>query len=156
MKKYLLTIGLFLCGSLGYAQEHSVVLETTSGEKYTYYFSEFPKIQHQNEKVFLCTTKAEVQYQAKEIAKVYVVQITDPTGILETTGNLGTVKLTDESVLLNGFAPSEDVLVYTLNGSLVESYKVMMDGRLIISLANLSKGVYLIKTNHQSFKIIRK
>ena len=151
MRKLLLVAGFILCISITYAQNHVVVLRTTSGQKVAYGFEESPKLIHKNDIVILKTNKVEVEYKTKEIAKVYVDAVS--TKVEEFHFNKGTGCFVDDGFMLSGFKPHEKVQIYTLRGNLVKSYLISSDGRLLIYFSSLPIGSYIIKTNYQSFKI---
>lgn len=57
---------------------------------------------------------------------------------------------------LSGLSANETVAVYTAAGELLLTLTASADGQLPISLSSLVKGVNIIKTKHQTFKITRK
>lgn len=59
-------------------------------------------------------------------------------------------------ICLSGLQPEEIVGVYDLSGKLVKVLYSSSGGYLIISLSTFTAGVYVIKTNQQTFKVIRK
>lgn len=62
----------------------------------------------------------------------------------------------EEFLSISGLHPGGSVIVYNLSGELVQSYKASADGEVIIALSALTKGVYIIKTQSQTFKVTRK
>ena len=82
-------------------------------------------------------------------------------------GDIGTPEVTDKlasaqfvavkdgDVLIKNGKAGSVVEVYSADGLSVGRYAVSADGSLKISLTNLPKGVYLIKTNLATIKVIR-
>ena len=137
------------------AQEKYVVVETTYDERIVCQFAENPKLTHENEYVVLTTTRAEIRYRTNEIKKVYVYD-SDKTGIDGVVKEQGKMKIQGDALYLQGFSPLEQVGVFTVEGMEIGKYRTDIDGQLCIALSELSKGVNIIKTKNQSFKIIRK
>lgn len=137
------------------AQEKYVVVETTFNERIICQFAENPKLTHENEYVVLSTTRAEIRYRTKEISKVYVYD-SDKTGIDGVIKEQGRMKVDGDIIIFRDFPPSEYVRIFTVDGLETGTYRVGSDGLLSIDLSELSKGVNIIKTKYQSFKIIKK
>ncbi len=155
MLQRLISLFLMLYCLSGIAQTKHVVLETTFGERMICQFSENPKLVHNDKTVTLTTTRVTITYQASEITKVYI-DGDSSSGISGTSVEKGKLTLSDDAIYLSGLSASEQVRVYTTNGKLISSHKTTENGDLILSLSNLPKGLYIIKTKNQSFKITRK
>ena len=136
------------------AQEKYVVVETTYGESVVCQFNENPRLTHQNDYVVLSTTKAEIRYQTKEIAKAYVYDGIK-TGIEQIKGS-GEIHADGERITLRGFSPNDKFSIYTVQGMLVASRKVDSNGDATIYMSELENGVNIVKTRNQTFKIIKK
>ena len=108
--------------------------------------------------LMLCSigiTKASVDYTTSNILKVMLTDISS-TGINDVESSLGNILLSNDEVRMSGLAADESVTLYNVNGMLLSSWKATSMGELTISLSDLSRGVYIIKANHQSFKVTRK
>lgn len=67
-----------------------------------------------------------------------------------------TITYTDgKSVLIQGIS-IKDVRVYTTDGRLAKAEITNLDGAVSVNLQTLKSGIYIIKTNKQSFKINKK
>ena len=160
--KYLQTFltSLMLC-SIGipkaYAQStvKGVVIETAGGQRTEYALTETPRLTYDGNTVTLTTTKVSVDYTASNILKVMLTDISS-TGINDVESSLGNILLSNDEVRMSGLAADESVTLYNTNGMLLSTWKATSTGELTINLSDLSRGIYIIKTNHQSFKVTRK
>jgi hypothetical protein len=132
-----------------------IVIETAGGQRTEYALTETPKLTYDGNTVTLTTTKVSVDYTASNILKVMLTDISS-TGINDVESSLGNILLSNDEVRMSGLAADESVTLYNVNGMLLSSWKATSMGELTISLSDLSRGVYIIKANHQSFKVTRK
>jgi hypothetical protein len=75
------------------------------------------------------------------------------TGIDKVVAHRGNNK---EYVFLSGLQSGETVRVFSISGEQVISLQASADGELTLSLAALTQGIYIIKTNRQAIKVTRK
>jgi uncharacterized surface anchored protein len=99
-----------------------------------------------------------IDYQTDAIARVYLennatVDIDDSK--LPTLKE-GSMSFEAGRIVITGLEPGETATVYQLSGSPVASAKADPEGRIVISIDGTPGKVSIIKTKHQSFKIIRK
>ena len=132
-----------------------VVIETAGGQRTEYALTETPRLTYDGNTVTLTTTKVSVDYTASNILKVMLTDISS-TGINDVESSLGNILLSNDEVRMSGLAADESVTLYNTNGMLLSTWKATSTGELTINLSDLSRGIYIIKTNHQSFKVTRK
>ena len=135
-----------------------VVVECTNGEKARYLLEEEPRFYMKGETVTVATTKVTIDYQTDAIAHVYLennatVDIDDSK--LPTLKE-GSMSFETGRIVITGLEPGETATVYQLSGTPVASAKADQEGRIAISIDGTPGKVSIIKTKHQSFKIIRK
>lgn len=66
------------------------------------------------------------------------------------------IKQSSGSLIFSGFKAGERVNIYNVNGTLASSFKIGPDDNLEISLSQYSMGVYIVKTQSQTFKFIKR
>ena len=132
-----------------------VVIETAGGQRTEYALTEAPRLTYDGNTVTLTTTKVSVDYTTSNILKVMLTDISS-TGINDVESSLGNILLSNDEVRMSGLAADESVTLYNTNGMLLSTWKATSTGELTINLSDLSRGIYIIKTNHQSFKVTRK
>ncbi|MBR4815409.1 MAG: T9SS type A sorting domain-containing protein, partial [Paludibacteraceae bacterium] len=90
-----------------------------------------------------------------KVARYYFSE-TDPTGVATAQDGMGYLFVTEEGVRMSGFEPFLPVSLYTVNGQLIQEYKTTEEGSLEISLNGQPQGIYLIKLNTTTIKVIKK
>ena len=65
-------------------------------------------------------------------------------------------RLAPGEILISGAEPGSEVQVYALGGSQALSARVGQDGSAHLSTTGLKAGVYIVKTNKSTFKIVKK
>lgn len=158
MKKSLsLYILLFLGFVVLRAQSLSnlcAVVETTNGERMEYMLNDWPRIIYGDSMVTLTTNTTIVEFRPEEILKIYLTE--SITAINDCKSPDGSISLSHNQILLSGFSANEVVTLFSADGHQLWRETIHDNGRLTITLDQLSKGIHIIKTNHQSIKIVKK
>ena len=158
LRTFLMTLGLLGLGAVGAEAQSTVkgiVIETTGGERTEYALTETPKLTYDGNTVTLTTTKVSVDFTATDIVKVVLTDIS-ATGIDAAETMQGKVLLLNDEVRMSGLVAHETVQLYSMGGVLLSTWQASNNGDLTITLSDLQRGVYIIKANHQSFKVTRK
>ena len=135
-----------------------VVIENTSGETVSFLLSEDPHFKLNGQTVTVTTADVTIDYNTDDIARVYLTK-SIPTGIDISelpTNDDGQLTVEAGRIVVTGLQAGEPASVYQLSGALAATMKADQEGRLVISIDELPAKVSIIKTKHQSFKIIRK
>ena len=131
-----------------------VVVETTNGGRMECLLSDNPRIEHRDAMVVLTSNTVNVEFPSSDVSKVYLSTTT--TAVENMKVAEGEIRMYQEVVVMKGFGANEPVALYGTNGSLLWQQPTDGSGQLMVPLNTLSQGIYILKTNHQSFKIIRK
>ena len=135
-----------------------VVVENTNGEKVRYLLEEEPRFYMKGETVTVVTPKVTIDYQADDIARVYIEDYTSTDIDISELPTLkeGSMSIEAGRIVITGLESGETATVYQLSGTPVTTAKADQAGRIVISIDGTPGKVSIIKTKHQSFKIIRK
>lgn len=77
--------------------------------------------------------------------------------VAATEGKIPQIIFLNSSMLqLSGISKGTIVKMYSLEGKMVSQDTASNDGIITISLSQLPKGAYIVRTNQKSFKIIKK
>lgn len=136
------------------AEYQCVVVETKDGERMEYLLSDNPRIVHRNAMVELTSNTVSVEFPSSNVSKVYLSTTT--TAVEKIKAAEGEIRMCQDVIVMQGFGANEPVALYGTDGSLLWQQTTDANGQLVVSLHTLSQGIYIFKTNHQSFKIIRK
>lgn len=157
MKNFLLHIALLFCvifvNSLQVrADIFSYLRVTVNGEQISYSLNDIKKITFDAENMFL--NMADEEVAVLPFTTLTKMTFSDPTGLTVVDG--GRNKLEINGGTLNVDMQSEGIVVlYDASGKTVQSAKVK-SGKNAIDLGSLQKGVYIIKVNGDTQKIMNK
>ena len=130
-----------------------VVLETMYGEKMEFDLSSNPRLIQKQDTVILTSDDTKVQLLIMDIKKLYFSSSNDD-GIKRIAGKAeGRIELRHGCVYLSDFKPGEQIGIYNLAGHQIIRTVITSDGTVIIPFSAIPKGVTIIKSNKQSFKI---
>ena len=160
MKKKATTFAT-LCFSVAAFSASCVVVEQTDGTKSEFLLSTNPKIIYSPDSVILTTSDAEfLFYYADEVKKVYMSesQTIQNVGLEKIKPNDKTVSfaVNETSLKVSGVNANETVVFYAFDGKALLGDKADNNGMVEFPLEGLPKGVYVVKTNSQTFKVVRK
>lgn len=133
---------------------HCVVVETTEGERMEYLLSDNPCIIHKNAMVVLTSNMINVELPSSIVSKVFLSTTTTEVENVKTTK--GEIRMCQDVVVLKNFGANEPVALFGTDASLLWQETTDVNGQLMVPLNTLYQGIYILKTKHQSFKIIRK
>jgi len=162
MKKLFLLLTAFLWLSPIHAQwssktPNTIYIELKSGKTTSIAFKAYPPTYFvlKDEKIVFYANNKSYEYEIKDVAKMYT-DVSIPTAIDNMMVSSRVFHVSEESVSLSNFDANEPVRVYTAAGHEYLTLHTSERGELKISCSNLAKGVSIIKTKDQSFKVIIK
>lgn len=130
-----------------------VVLETTYGEKIEFNLSTKPRLFQKNDTIILTNDETKVEILIMDIKRLYFSS-SNSDGIKRIFADAeGRIELQHGSICLSDFRPGEQIGVYNLAGQQIMRTVITSDGAVIIPFSAIPKGVTIIKSNKQSFKI---
>lgn len=124
-------------------------------------FENNPEITFDEDKVVVISGSTQSTYQIDDVYEIrfvlddpVVTKMDDETAV--TSPKIVFRILSDDLVKVTGAHLNPDVSVYTADGKSVDVPAEYSENEINIRLGTLSRGLYIIKTNQQSFKFIRK
>ena len=154
MKKILSILAILF--SLPMYADHHLVIETNNSKKHSYSLEDNPVISFNNDILVIKTDKIELSYPISDIAKYYFTK--EDTGISSVNGGANNIHFNytnTDFLLIEGIASEDNVNVYEINGRTCHVDIVRNSNSITIELKTLPKGIYLVKVNNHSFKLIR-
>lgn len=121
--------------------ETCLVVWQNDGGTTKFAFSEAPVVKYEGETLVLTTTKTSVEYPLSQLKKFTFEA--DPTKVEELKV---TSVVKDDGI----------VSVYNMSGQLIKTYKSEGNQQITFATESLPVGMYIIKTNSQTFKILKK
>lgn len=128
------------------------------GSAISFLLAEKPRITIDNNFVYCKTTEEELSFPIAQVHK-YTLEANEyhSTGISNHIKvENAIIRYKDNTVFLDGLTPLSVIRIYNQGGMLVESCHIRNDGSSIISLENYKSGIYIIRINDISYKLIKK
>ena len=151
MKLPLLLILSLLSALSAYADDASVVIKQKSGGETVLQLANNPVITFSGEDMVVTTDLTSISIPLADV---------DSYTFSDGTSGIKPVKsapqFADGHIILSGMAAGAEVSVYTPDGRLFSRQRADGSGRADISLASLPKGMYVVRTQDNSIKIINK
>lgn len=158
MKRIIFSLACCLMAVAAQAQTDAMILTSDEdGTAVEYALSDNPRVSFSGDNVVVTTTSTEATYYA--MAKKFTVKygksgsVTSIDGI-STDGNA--VSQDGSTIRLSGLPAGSGVYLYDVSGKVHKSLKADADGRCELSLADVARGVYIVKAYRVSAKITKK
>lgn len=144
---------LLLACSLMAGAQNAISIHQKDGKVANFAFSEKPVVTYADNQLVITTTKTSVQYPLYLLQKIDF-ELTDATAIEQVKPD-AKFRFTDGTLYITGGAPGSQVVIYDMRGMTEGQYRIDDAGNAVISLQSLSKGLYIVKTNHFTFKFTK-
>ena len=154
MKRLLLLL-LSALAIMPIAAQNILTIHQKDGQQFSFGFSEKPVITYTENEMVLTTTRTTVKYPLSSIAK-----LTFPdtgTGVEETAADTDEAKISLDSytVRISGAKSGQNVFVTDASGKTLSTYETDQDGSVTFSIADLPQGIYIIKSESLTCKILK-
>lgn len=130
-----------------------LVVESAGGETIAIALGQKPVIATQAEGYKLTYGESTAEFAWSELKKL-TLQETEPTAIKDV--KTPSFKLAPGEIAINSAEAGSLAKVFNAAGRQVLTAPVADDGTVTLSTANLPAGVYIVKTNKSTFKIVKK
>ena len=132
-----------------------LVVETKDHVKTAYMLADKTQVRFAGANLRVVSTKADVTYQLSDILR-FTYETRSTTGISELRTTQAEVDYKDGQLVISGIKAGGSVSVYSLDGKLVKQLTAQRSGTYRLSLASLSKGVYIVKADNVTYKIMKR
>ena len=144
---------LLLACSLMAGAQNAISIHQKDGKVANFAFSEKPIVTYADNQLVITTTKTSVQYPLYLLQKIDF-SLSDATAIEQVKPD-AKFRFTDGTLYITGGDPGSQVVIYDMRGMTEGQYRIDDAGNAVISLQSLSKGLYIVKTNHFTFKFTK-
>lgn len=136
--------------------QNAIVVHQVDGNTTAFAFSEQPVITYSQEDLVLTTKNITVQYPLAMLRKIAVEgQAEVITGIEDSPIADSSFSFTSEGTSVQGEEPGTPFYVFDTKGMKVAQGTIDAQGKANIAMTSLAPGIYIIKTQSTSFKILR-
>lgn len=151
MRKLFFTALLLSATSAAFADDAQVVIKQKSGNTTILTLSTNPVITFEDENMVITTSFTCVSIPLSNVDSYTAVDET--TGITNVTTN---PQFKAGEIAFSDLPAKTRIAIYSLGGRLVGSQMADDAGNATVSLENLSKGIYIIKTPNANIKVTNK
>ena len=109
-----------------------------------------------NKQLVCATSTREISLNMAAVRRYSFEETADITSVVATPAPCGTLDKQGESLILSNFPGGEKVSVYTSGGILKSSHTINGDGSLTLHTQGWEQGLYIIKTEKTTYKILIK
>ena len=159
MKKILLTFMLFAFAATSFANGKDVLsVLMKDGTSVYFLLAEKPYITFQNDEMKIVSDTDEALVKRTLVERFeFVNEI--PIGIEDVEEQdeqlRANFKLDGDAVYITGLASGSKVVLYAMDGRVVNSSVAAADGCVTLSLNTLPSGIYIVKYNETAIKFIK-
>lgn len=136
--------------------QNTLTIHQKSGVQISFGFDDKPVITYTDNDLVLKTTKTVVQYPLESLLKLTFNDAETAVKPVLKEGKKPALVLDSYAVNISGAKSGVEVTVFSADGKSVNSYKTSPDGNVSFSIADLTEGVYIIKSENLSVKILKK
>jgi hypothetical protein len=156
MKNLLRSIGVLLAMASAptFAETTHVTVDLTDGTQVSYLLSESPKISYKADS-FIVSGPARAAF---ELSKVDSYHFTDGTVSDAAVVESNEIRITysdNSHVKAEGLQPKSAVALYSVGGAAIQKVNATEEGVAKLELPQ-AKGIYILKTDSQNVKLIKK
>lgn len=135
-------------------EKEAMVVETKGGSSVVFFFDEKPEMTFAAENVNIESTKETVLYPMNEVDQVRFEKRS--VGVENTIGDSEISFRFEGDLIVEGMNPESTVAIYSLNGTLHLEGKADGNGKAVLPTETLVPGIYVVKADKISFKIVKK
>lgn len=153
-KSLLLLAAIGICGSVC-AEPTFVTIEFKDLTKKSFLLADSPVFQYKNDSLVV-NGDASTAYQLEKVSKYYFADAGEGSNIPAVASNeVRVTYLDNQNILVEGLKAGSNVELFSLLGQLIEK-KSSTNGEALQFKLPDTKGVYVLKVNDQSIKIVKK
>lgn len=152
------TIVLFclLLGVIPFFAQNAVVIHQKDGQKCGFGFEDKPVITYTDTHLVLKTTNTEVQYPLTSLDKITFSDVENAVQPIQESDMSPEITLDKFEVCISGAKPKTIVSFIDSGGKTLNTFQTDSDGKITFSIDELPQGVYIIKSDNLTFKILKK
>ena len=159
MDKHLLKILfaslLFIAGYNEYALSQQLVVWMKNGEKVYYNLKEYPKTTFSGSNVVITTNTMEVAYPLEQVLRYTYENLASDIEALLTDKEVY-VSREGDVITFQNLHSAQPIQVFSIDGKLLETHSVNDKQSTSLSLNAYPTGVYIVKVNGTTYKMMKR
>ena len=145
----------FFGNCIGHAQTQRLVIWQRTGEKVYYDLAENPRTTFEEGNIVITTSGLSITYPREKVLR-YTYEI-QSTGV-ESDETFAPVRVSQQGndLIFDNLQESTLIQIFTTDGKLMVTQKVADNHSVKISLATYPVGIYLVKVNDATYKMMKR
>ena len=136
--------------------QNTITINQKDGQQFSFGFADKPVITYTENDLVLKTTKTEVQYPLSSLSKITFTDAETGVDAIRDDNQSPALTLDDYVINITGAKAGINVSLIATDGKTIGTYKTDQDGSVSFSIADLSLGIYIIKSENLTFKVLKK
>jgi DNA-binding beta-propeller fold protein YncE len=132
-----------------------LVVETKDHVQTTYMLADKTQVLFAGDNLRVVSRKVDVIYKLSDILR-FTYETRSVTGVNERRSEPAQLEYKDDQLVISGIKAGASVGVYSLDGKLVKQLTAHRTGTYRLSLASLPQGVYIVKADNITYKIMKR
>ena len=138
------------------AEKNYVMVWNKDVQQVAYLLKQHPKVVFSDERIVLITDSIGVEYYPLSNLHKITFEDSIPIDMGISIQNDGKIQVANEEIVLIGFPADTQVSLNTLDDRYTKNYKTDHTGNLHLSLSGLPTGIFIVKAQKTTIKIIKK
>ena len=155
MKIFLSLLGAVFLTAPVFGQNF-LTIQQKDGQEFSFGFEDKPIITYTDNDLVLKTSKTELQYPLASLAKFTFTDTATEVDAVQDDIKNPTFTIDGYEINITGTKAGINVSVISTDGKAIGTYKTDQDGSVSFSIADLSLGIYIIKSENLTFKVLKK
>ena len=136
--------------------QNFLTIQQKDGQEFSFGFEDKPVITYTDTDLVLETTKTDVQYPLASLSKFTFTDLATEVNVICVDIQNPTIVMDDYEISITGAKAGINVSLIATDGKTIGTYKTDQDGSVSFSIADLSLGIYIIKSENLTFKVLKK
>ena len=156
MKKLQLLLFMLLALPIGMLadSQNTLVVKLKNGAETAFFLKDKPNVTFEGTDLKVVSDKETVTFALSDILR-FTYGKKDPSGIDEMVVDPTGVSYEDGVLVISQLKQGVSVDIYSLDGKLVRQLKAYRSGTYRLSLSELPTGLYLVKADNITYKIMK-
>ena len=137
------------------ADDRLLHIEQANGQLLSIDLNDRPRTTYSDGNLIITSDKATVTLPLESV-KRYYYETVSKTAIGSVKAMKATLSKDGEAIALNNLKPGTGIVVYNVAGQAVRRINAGSRSNLVVSVADMPAGVYLIKVNDTTYKITKR
>ena len=132
-----------------------LVVETKDHVQTTYMLSERPEVTFVGNSLRITSAYANVTYNLLDVQR-FTFETRSVTGVSELRDEQAAIDYDDGQLIVSGIKQGASVGIYSMDGKMVKQLQASHSGTFRISLSSLPQGMYIVKADNVTYKIMKR